>query len=100
MFNPFWKDVLESFADFIDHFPIDNITKFQELPLYFNHKFSIGHGHFYVPSWYNKGIRFVKDIINYNGTFLTRTEFEQKLGASVNFYNLKEYYRRLKNTYD
>ena len=28
MFNPFWKDVLESFADFIDHFPIDNIKKF------------------------------------------------------------------------
>ena len=78
MFNPFWKDVLESFADLIDHFPIDNITKFQELPLYFNHKFSIGHGHFYVPSWYNNEIRFVQDIMKYNGTFLTRMEFEQK----------------------
>ena len=35
--------------------------------------------------WYNKGIKYINDLINENGKFYTETEFSAKTGIRTNF---------------
>lgn len=83
--NCFWKDVLHSYACFISCFKISSMNIFLDMPLFYNHYFLIDKKPIYCKKLYDKGIRFVKDIMNGNGTFLSIIDLEVKTDVKINF---------------
>jgi hypothetical protein len=83
--NAFWIDVLKAYMIFVDKLCIDNFEQILHMPLFYNHCFSIGHRYIYIKSFYDKGIRFVKDILNEQGDFIEFNLLEQCIGKQVNF---------------
>ena len=85
--NDFWKDVLKALTDFIDIVPINSLESFSELPLFYNHNFLVDGKPVFYRLWYEKGVRYVRDLLDCNGNFLRREHFENKCGFKVNFLN-------------
>ena len=83
--NSFWIDVLKAYMVFVDKLCIDNIEQVLHMPLFYNHNFLAGNRYIYIQTLYNKGIRFVKDIINEQGNFVDLIYLEQVTGKPVNF---------------
>ena len=64
--NPFWKNILESWIQYIKSFKIDSLVKVIYSPLWGNSQIN-GNRNFIINEWYNKGIRNVIDVIDENG---------------------------------
>ena len=64
--NPFWKNILESWSQYIRSFKIDSLVKVIYSPLWGNSQIN-GNRNDIVNEWYNKGIRNVIDLIDENG---------------------------------
>ena len=64
--NPFWKNVLESWSQYIRSFKIDSLVKVIYSPLWGNSQIN-RNGNDIVNEWYNKGIRNIIDLIDENG---------------------------------
>ena len=64
--NPFWKNILESWIQYIKSFEIDSLVKVIYSPLWGNSQIN-GNRYFIINEWYNKGIRNVIDVIDENG---------------------------------
>ena len=66
--NHFWKDVLPSMISINTklEFTEDSILK---SPIHYNGNMKIGDSHVYFKAWFNKGIRFINDLVNENGNF-------------------------------
>ena len=81
--NVFWKDVLQSFI---------NMNKVVELepeqvlksPLFYNDNIKIGETYIYHSSWFQKGIRYINDLLNVNGEFYTYEQFKDITGINSN----------------
>ena len=71
--NQFWKDVLKSFLDI--NYKTD-ICEEQILksPLFYNRNIKIDRKYVFNKTWYDKGIRFVNDLVNQNGSFYSFQE--------------------------
>jgi hypothetical protein len=39
----------------------------------------------FYPEWFNRGVKFVNDFVNDDGSFLTLDQFSNKFGLCVNF---------------
>ena len=83
--NVFWIDVLKSYMIFVDKVCIDNVQQVLHIPLFYNHNLLAGNKYIYMQTLYNRGIRFVKDIINEQGNFVELSYLEQITGKHVNF---------------
>ena len=66
--NQFWKDVLQSLININKKvtFTEEDILK---SPIYYNNNIKIGGLDIYYRSWFNKGIKYVNDLVNENGDF-------------------------------
>ena len=64
--NLFWKNILESWIQYIKSFKIDSLVKVIFSPLWGNSQIN-GNRNYIINEWYNKGIRNVIDVIDENG---------------------------------
>ena len=79
--NPFWKEVLLAWSDLVELF-IDNIAC---QPLWNNPRIKMNDKVMYLRSWSVKGIRFVNDILEVDGSFLSYFDFQHRFGIQTNF---------------
>ena len=71
--NQFWKDVLESFLD-INYKTEIGEEQILKSPLFYNRYIKIDRKYVFYKTWYDKGIRFVNDLVNQNGSFYSYQE--------------------------
>jgi hypothetical protein len=64
--NSFWKDVLGAYLEFVEKIPIISMEMLLEMPLFYNQYMLMDRKPIFIKSWYDKGIRFIKDIMNVN----------------------------------
>lgn len=55
------------------------------MPLFYNHNLLIDRKPIFLKQWYDKGIRYVKDVMNINCKFTDRIELERLTGLKINF---------------
>ena len=71
--NQFWKDVLKSFLD-INYKTEICEEQILKSPLFYNRNIKIDRKYVFYKTWYDKGIRFVNDLVNQNGSFYSYQE--------------------------
>ena len=71
--NQFWKDVLKSFLD-INYKTEIGEEQILKSPLFYNRNIKIDRKYVFYKTWYDKGIRFVNDLVNQNGSFYSYQE--------------------------
>ena len=82
--NKFWKDVLQSLIN-INKKSVVSEADILKSPIFYNDNIKIGGTCIFYRMWYNKGIKYINDLINENGKFYTETEFSSKTGIKTNF---------------
>lgn len=82
--NKFWKNVLLAFSEFSSS--IKNDTEdYSKCPLFYNSNILIGNKSIFLKSWYDKGIRYINDILDENGRILNKATFEKISDMKVNY---------------
>ena len=71
--NQFWKYVLKSFLD-INYKTEICEEQILKSPLFYNRNIKIDRKNVFYKTWYDKGIRFVNDLVNQNGSFYSYQE--------------------------
>ena len=64
--NPFWKELLQNWVYFCKCIKVDSIFTVLNSPFWFNNNLMNG-DNFYIKDWYNKGIRYISDILDEHG---------------------------------
>ena len=54
-------------------------------PIYYNNNIKIGGSHVFFKSWFDKGIKYINDLVNENGEFYQQNEFTMKTGIQTHF---------------
>ena len=73
--NPFWKDLMDIWAEFCKILPVENIGQILDSPLWHNE--NIGRVTIFKKNWHENGIRVVYDIIGQNGEIIRLNNFKQ-----------------------
>lgn len=99
--NQFWKDVLKAFLEINCKMEIDEEHVLKS-PIFCNKNIKVGRNHIFYKTWYDKGIRFVNDLVNDNGNFKNYQEIKITTGTFGNFLeyqgvidSLKHYLKKL-----
>ena len=80
--NKFWKDVYTSWNSLTSHYPeLDPRVQ----PLFYNINIKVNNQTVFFEDWLAKGIRYINDILNDDGSFLTNQEFHQKYNINQPF---------------
>ena len=83
--NKFWKDVLYSYIKKLKiHVPKGEFD-FVSCPLLYNHNIKIGGKPINFHSWHEKGLFYINDILNENGSMYTLMELQENLKIKLNF---------------
>jgi exonuclease III len=83
--NVFWKDVFSAYIEYFDKTEAFESEEFLREPLFSNNKFKIDNKPMYFENWVQKGILYVKHLINDRGNFLSLEEFSMKYDMQVPF---------------
>ena len=87
--NNFWKDVFISWRDNVrkkdNSFTEFNLEDILKSPIWYNSKIKINNTHIYLNTWHEKGILYINDLINEDGTLFTYEEFINKFHLNANF---------------
>lgn len=83
--NPFWRHVLLAWASFLQTAHFQNRTDFLSQIIWKNDNIQIGGNGIYYKAWDDKGIRYVNDFVNTNGSLCNREEFVAKFSIPINF---------------
>ena len=83
--NHFWKDVLKYYRMYINKIKIRKPDDVLDMPLFYNNSLKIGDNSFYEISMYERGIRFIRDILCTSGQFKSKQEIEACTGKHINF---------------
>ena len=94
--NPFWKDVLISWADFCREVKPEEIKSILSAPLWFNSHLRNGNN-LYVKNWDNKGIKTIGDILDNNGIFYTFDTLKEIYGVRGTFLNYENILHKIPN---
>ena len=84
MKNNFWIDVLKGFIKFNEKNIMDEET-ILKTPIFNNQNIQINGKDIYYDKWFQKGIRFINDLLNENGDFLKYEECSEILGIQTNY---------------
>lgn len=76
----FWRDVIESWAEYVRE-PVE-ASDFLSQPLWNNVFIKIDNKPVFYKSWYMRNLRYVNDLVDESGCFLSPTEI-------INKFNLK-----------
>ena len=97
--NPFWTDILKSWAEYTSD--PSNAIDFLKQPLWNNLNITIIKKPVCRPNWEAKGIRYINDIVDQGGQFLTHKAINQKFNLSCNFleaYSIVSAIRKMQST--
>ena len=101
-YNKFWKDVLQAFININKNINLKDDMVLQT-PLFYNINIKIGGSHIFYKTWFDKGIRFLNDLIHENGEFYSHEEFQENTGINSNtlqyhgtIKSVKEYLKTIK----
>ena len=86
MQNVFWRDVVESWAEYVRE-PVE-ARDFLSQPLWNNVFIKIENKPVFYKSWYMKNLRYVNDLVDESGFFLSPTELISKFNLKSNFLNV------------
>ena len=79
--NPFWKDMFMSYSLLLSmHY--DSVSC---QPLWHNDYIKIGNNPIHNSSLSKKGIRFVNDILDTDGNFISLNDLHERYGIQINF---------------
>ena len=97
--NSFWNDVLQSWAKV--HYIFDNNVYIKsEQPqnfLWYNSDIKLQNKVIYYKKWHEKGIQYVKDILDDNSNFLDYNQFKTKYDLNINFLHYYGLINKLRN---
>ena len=93
--NPFWKSVAESYKDWYAIFKEVMEPNANFIPIWGNNKMNIP----FNPIWYRKGIRYVSDMYDENGTPLTQELLGNQLGIRIQFTHFYAFWSRIPGEY-
>ena len=82
--NHFWKDVLQSLIK-INKKSVYTDASILKSPIYYHHQIKVGGSHIYFKLWFDKGIKYINDLVNENGEFYHYNEFSMNTGINTNF---------------
>jgi len=83
--NKFWGNVIMSYSQYLENYPLTGTEDLYSQPLFDNHIFLIGKQSVVYKSWYDVGIQNVCDIIDENGNFLSKQKVSEKIQININF---------------
>ena len=82
--NKFWIDVLLSLINLNKKMVLSDEDVLKS-PLYYNDNIKIDGTSIFFKVWFNKGIKYINDLIDENGEFYTQADFSIKTGIKTNF---------------
>jgi hypothetical protein len=85
--NSFWIDVLKSYIRYIEKFEISSIGQILNMPLFYNENFLVNKNPIFIEKMYDRGKRFIKDVIDQNGNYIEFSILE-KITGKINFLHL------------
>ncbi len=85
-FNPFWKNVIEIWAELNENYFTEN-ENFLSMPLWYNPNIKIDNQKIFWKNFSTMGINFVNDLISEDGTFLSYDAFIIKYNIDIDFLN-------------
>ena len=85
--NDFWIGVLKSFMVFISKCSFTKLLDVVNMPLFFNRNILVDSKHIYNKILYDFGIRYVKDLLNADGSFKNWLDIKTMTRNKVNFLN-------------
>ena len=88
-YNKFWKDVLQTFININKNINLKDDMVLQT-PLFYNIKIKIGGSHIFYKTWFDKGIRFLNDLIYENGEFYSHEKFKKTQELNQTPYSIME----------
>ena len=83
--NCFWKDVLISYKEFLQACKPQEVEEFLSSPLYYNNNILIDGLTIFYNTWYKKGMVYVNDFYNDNGSLFSMQELQDIYGIKTNF---------------
>ena len=95
--NTFWGDVMMSYSQYLENYPLTGTEDLYSQPLFYNHRFLIGKQSVFYKSWYDVGIQNVCDIIDENGNFLSKQKVSEKFQININFLHFLGLTNSIKN---
>ena len=93
--NPFWKSVAESYKDWYAIFKEVTEPNAYFIPIWGNNKMNIP----FNPIWYRKGLRYVSEMYDENGTPLTQELLGNQLGIRIQFTHFYAFWSRIPGEY-
>ena len=89
--NKFWHDTLLSWSSLINIVNKDNLdfNRIAKQYLWWNDKIKIGGKPVCYANWKKRGVLFINDLLNENGSFMSKDEFSEVYNVRTNFL---EYY--------
>lgn len=88
--NPFWVDTLRIWLDIMCKQSLKSNFDLLDNPIWYNMRIMAEY-EFYLPTWYNSGIRYIKDVTDKYGQVLPLDEIKMKFNN--NNLSFLDYYR-------
>ena len=87
--NPFWMDVFSSYKVFLDSLKPRTWDQFLSQPIWFNSNFKVGGTCMFYRNWYERGIRFVNDLLDENGSLSSYESVIQMFDRRIIFLDFR-----------
>lgn len=84
MKNQFWKDVFQTLISLNEKTDITE-ESLLKCPIFYNNNIQVGGKAIYYNTWYNKGVRYLTDLVNDNGELYSQEEFSNITGIQTNY---------------
>lgn len=81
----FYTEVLLAWRRFKSLFVPKDLLSIRKECIWFNPFIKINQNTLFYSSWYKKGIKFINDLVNENGDFLSHDELNAKFGINATF---------------
>ena len=99
MTNLFWKEFFQILTYFVRQVQSKTTAVWQLIPLWCNSDIKIGGKDIYFSEWWDKGIRFINDLLDDQGNILTREQCEMTYSIRLPFLIYHALRHIIKNKY-
>ena len=99
--NKFWYDVLFAWSlsiNIVNHSNLD-FNRIAKQYLWWNDKIKIGNKVVKYGHWIKRGVMFVNDLLNTDGTFMTKASFEETYSIRTNILEFNGIIRAIKSSF-
>ena len=83
--NKFWYDTVSAWIQYTNKFKPNTWSNFLKEPVWYNNLLKVGGKTIFYKKWFLKGVHFVNDFFNENGTFKVIDYFINTLNIETNF---------------